>query len=72
VSQASKYDDGARYITEHVPELEGVPASRIIDWPTLSESERNRSSPEYPHPIVDRNQGYERAQRAFEKALGKR
>jgi deoxyribodipyrimidine photo-lyase len=72
VSQASKYDDGATYITEYVPELAGVPADKIIDWPTLPAGERNRLSPEYPDPIVDRNEGYERAQRTFNRALGKR
>ena len=72
VSQASKYDDGARYITEYVPELRDVPADKIIDWPTLSAGERDRLAPEYAAPIVDRNQGYERAQETFETALGKR
>ena len=72
VSQASKYDDGAQYITEYVPELRDVPADKIIDWPTLSAGERDRLAPEYADPIVDRNQGYERAQETFEAALGKR
>jgi len=72
VSQASKYDDGAAFIREYVPELRDVPTRKIIDWPTLSAGERNRLAPEYPDPIVDRNQGYERAQRVFEEALGKR
>jgi deoxyribodipyrimidine photo-lyase len=72
VSQASKYDDDATFIREYVPELEDVPAGKIIDWPTLSHGERERLAPEYPHPIVDRNEGYERAQRVFEEALGKR
>jgi len=72
VSQASKYDDGATYITEYVPELRDVPADKIIDWPTLSADERNRLAPEYAEPIVDRNHGYERAQETFETALGKR
>lgn len=72
VSQASKYDDGATYITEYVPELEDVPADTIIDWPTLSAEDRAQLAPDYPDPIVDRNQGYERAQRTFNRALGKR
>ncbi|SDJ57643.1 deoxyribodipyrimidine photo-lyase family protein (cryptochrome) [Halovenus aranensis] len=72
VSQLSKYDDGATYVTEYVSELRDVPADKIIDWPTLSRGERERLAPEYPHPIVDRNEGYERAQRTFERALGKR
>jgi deoxyribodipyrimidine photo-lyase len=72
VSQMSKYDDGAAYVTEYVPELGDVPANRVVDWPTLSRDERDRLAPDYPHPIVDRNEGYERAQRTFERALGKR
>ncbi len=72
ISQASKYDGNARYMKEYVPELSDVPAGKVIDWPTLSRSERNRLAPEYADPIVDRNQGYERAQRVFEEALGKR
>ncbi|MFT4945202.1 MAG: deoxyribodipyrimidine photo-lyase [Halovenus sp.] len=72
VSQASKYDDGATFIREYVPELRDVPTRKIIDWPTLSRGERERLAPEYAHPIVDRNEGYERAQRVFEEALGKR
>ena len=72
VSQASKYDDGATFIREYVPELRDVPTEQIIEWPTLSDSERESLPPEYPHPIVGRNEGYERTQRVFEEALGKR
>ena len=72
VSQMAKYDDGAAFVTEYVPELRDVPADRIVEWPNLSRSEREELAPEYPHPIVDRNEGYERAQRTFERALGRR
>jgi deoxyribodipyrimidine photo-lyase len=72
VSQLSKYDEGCTFVTEYVPELRDVPANKIVDWPTLSRGEREQLAPEYPHPIVDRNEGYERAQRTFERALGKR
>jgi deoxyribodipyrimidine photo-lyase len=72
VSQMSKYDDGAHFVKEYVPELRDVPAGKVVDWPTLSHGERERLAPDYPHPIVDRNEGYERAQRVFEEALGKR
>ncbi len=72
VAQMSKYDSGADYVTEYVPELRDVPANMIVDWPTLSNGEREELAPEYPHPIVDRNAAYERAQRVFETALGKR
>ncbi|TKX70005.1 deoxyribodipyrimidine photo-lyase [Halorubrum sp. SP9] len=72
VSQMSKYDADARFVTAYVPELADVPAGKVVDWPTLSRAEREELAPDYPHPIVDRNEGYERAQRVFEEALGKR
>jgi len=72
VSQMSKYDDGAHFVKAYVPELRDVPAGKVVDWPTLSRREREDLAPDYPHPIVDRNEGYERAQRVFEEALGKR
>ncbi|MUV89886.1 deoxyribodipyrimidine photo-lyase [Halapricum sp. CBA1109] len=72
VSQMSKYDDDATYVKAYVPELRDVPASKIVDWPTLSREGREKLAPEYYHPIVDRNDAYERAQAAFETALGKR
>ena len=72
VSQLAKYDDDAVYVTEYVPELAGVDPETIIEWPNLSRGERESLPPDYAHPIVDRNDGYERAQRVFETALGKR
>jgi len=64
----AKYDADATFVKEYVPELRDVPAEEIVDWPTLSRVERETLAPEYPHPIVDRNEGYERAQRVFEEA----
>jgi deoxyribodipyrimidine photo-lyase len=72
VAQASKYDDGAHYIKTYVPELRDVSADKIVEWPTLPQSERDRLAPTYPDPIVDRDAAYDRAQRTFERALGKR
>ncbi len=72
VAQMRKYDDGADYVTEYIPELRGVPPGKVVDWPTLPAEERAALAPEYPDPIVDRNEAYERAQRVFETALGKR
>jgi deoxyribodipyrimidine photo-lyase len=72
VAQASKYDDGARFVKAYVPELRDVPAGEVVDWPTLPADERERLAPDYPDPIVDRNGAYERAQRVYERALGKR
>ncbi|MEF8853659.1 MAG: deoxyribodipyrimidine photo-lyase [Haloarculaceae archaeon] len=72
VAQMSKYDDGATYVKEYVPELRDTPADAVVDWPTLPKPERDRRAPDYPDPVVDRNEAYERAQRVFEEALGKR
>lgn len=70
VAQLHKYDAGADYVTAYVPELRGVPPEKVVDWPTLSEAERERLAPAYPSPIVDRDAAYERAQRVFKRALG--
>jgi deoxyribodipyrimidine photo-lyase len=72
VAQLSKYDDGAHYVKTYVPELRDVSAETIVEWPTRSDAERERLAPAYPHPIVDRDDAYERAQRVFERALGTR
>ncbi len=72
VAQMQKYDSGAAYVTEYVPELRGVAPETIVDWPNLGEDEQKNLAPEYPRPIVGRNEAYERAQRVFETALGKR
>ncbi|ELY45073.1 cryptochrome/photolyase family protein [Natronorubrum sulfidifaciens] len=72
VAQLAKYDAEATFVREYVPELESVPADYIVEWPTLSSDRRQALAPDYPAPIVDRNGAYERAQRVFERALGKR
>jgi deoxyribodipyrimidine photo-lyase len=72
VSQARKYDPDAAFVAEYVPELRGVPAEDIVEWPTLGRRQREDLAPLYPHPIVDRDDAYERARRVFETALGKR
>ena len=72
VAQMAKYDDEAAYVTAYVPELRGVEAGTVVDWPNLSTEERQQLAPDYCEPIVDRNNAYERAQRVFENALGKR
>jgi len=72
VSQLSKYDDGATFVREYVPELRDVPTEAVVEWPTLPADDRADLAPDYPDPIVGRDEGYERAQRVFEEALGKR
>ncbi|QCC59305.1 DNA photolyase family protein [Natrinema thermotolerans] len=72
VAQAAKYDDTGAFVREYVPELTDVPAEAIVEWPTLPADRRAALAPDYPAPIVDRTDAYERAQRVFERALGKR
>jgi deoxyribodipyrimidine photo-lyase len=72
VAQLAKYDPETVYVREYVPELSDVPPEKIVDWPTLPRTERESLAPDYRHPIVDRDEAYERAQRVFETALGKR
>lgn len=72
VAQLHKYDADADYVTAYVPELRGVPPEKVVDWPTLTDAEREELAPSYAHPIVDRDAAYERAQRVFERALGMR
>ncbi len=72
VAQMAKYDEDAVFVREYVPELRDVPAEKIVDWPTLPREERDRLAPEYHALLVDRDEAYERAQRVFERALGRR
>lgn len=71
VAQMGKYDGDATFVKNYVPELQDVPARKVVDWPTLSAAERKQLAPDYPGPIVDRNDAYERAQRVFNRAYGK-
>ncbi len=70
VAQMAKYDRNATFVTQYVPELEGVPAESILEWPTLSPAKREQIESTYPEPIVDRNPAYERAQQTFDRAFG--
>ncbi|MFC4542627.1 cryptochrome/photolyase family protein [Halosolutus amylolyticus] len=74
VAQLARYDPEAAFVREYVPELAdpSIPAERIVEWPTLPAATRTDLAPDYPAPIVDRDAAYERAQRVFETALGKR
>jgi deoxyribodipyrimidine photo-lyase len=70
MTQGEDYDPDAEYITEYVPELEGVPAETIHSWHELDEGARNMHAPEYPGPIVDHSQRREEAIEMFERARG--
>ena len=70
-TQGERYDSDAEYIHEYVPELRGVPADAIHDWPTLDPGKRQMLAPEYPEPVVDHGERREEAIEMFERARGK-
>jgi deoxyribodipyrimidine photo-lyase len=69
-TQGERYDPDAEYITEHVPELRGVPVEQIHAWPDLDADERADLAPDYPAPIVDHGERREQALAMFERARG--
>ncbi|QLC34327.1 deoxyribodipyrimidine photo-lyase [Halarchaeum sp. CBA1220] len=69
-TQGEKYDPDAEYVRAYVPELEGVPADAIHDWPALTPEERAEHAPDYPDPVVDHGERREDAIAAFEDARG--
>jgi deoxyribodipyrimidine photo-lyase len=64
-SQAEKHDPEAEYIRHWVPELRGVAAGRLASG---DQEDFSEAAPEYPAPIVDRNDAYHRAKDAFKDA----
>jgi deoxyribodipyrimidine photo-lyase len=70
MTQGERYDPEAEYITEYVPELEGVDPALIHDWHTLSPTQRQQVAPEYPAPIVEHSERREQAIEMFERARG--
>ena len=51
MTQGERYDPDAEYVTEYVPELDGVAPNTIHSWHELSEDERADLAPDYPAPI---------------------
>ncbi|MEF8774625.1 MAG: deoxyribodipyrimidine photo-lyase [Halobacteriales archaeon] len=70
MTQGERYDPDAEYITEHVPELRGVPPERIHAWHELDDGERTDLAPDYPAPIVEHAERREAAIAMFERARG--
>ena len=70
MTQGERHDPDAEYIREYVPELRGVDADLIHDWHELSPTQRRRTAPEYPAPIVDHSERREQALAMFERARG--
>ncbi|MFB6121454.1 MAG: deoxyribodipyrimidine photo-lyase [Halobacteriaceae archaeon] len=69
-TQCERFDPEGEYVREYVPELRGVDADAIHDWPTLDPAERERLAPEYSAPIVDHSERREEAIAMFERARG--
>ncbi|MWV64125.1 deoxyribodipyrimidine photo-lyase [Halorubrum sp. JWXQ-INN 858] len=69
-TQGERYDPDATYITEHVPELRGVDADLIHEWPDLMAVQRANAAPEYPDPIVDHGERREAALAMYKRARG--
>jgi len=69
-TQGERYDPDAEYIREYVPELRGVDADDIHDWPELSDEERAALAPDYPAPVVDHGERREQALAMYKRARG--
>ncbi len=70
MTQGERYDPDAEYITQYVPELDGVPAEQIHAWNELSPTQRQQLAPEYPAPVVDHAERRREAISMFERARG--
>jgi deoxyribodipyrimidine photo-lyase len=70
MTQGERYDPDGEYITEYVPELDGVDPEVIHSWHELSDDERAEHAPEYPVPIVEHSERREEAIAMFERARG--
>ncbi len=70
MTQGERYDPDGEYVREYVPELGNATAEQIHDWPDLTLTERHRTAPGYPEPIVDHGERREAAVAMFEAARG--
>lgn len=70
MTQGERHDPDGEYITDYVPELRGVDPDVIHSWHELSLTQRRRSAPEYPDPIVDHSERREETLSMFERARG--
>ena len=69
-TQCERHDPDGEYVRRYVPELRGVEAEVIHDWPNLSDEERAEIAPDYVDPIVDHARRREEAIEMFERARG--
>jgi len=70
MTQGERYDPGAEYIKEYVPELRGLDADLVHEWHELSPTQRANAAPEYPAPIVDHSERREEALAMYKWARG--
>ena len=70
MTQGERHDPDAEYIKRYVPELRDVDPDLIHGWHELSPTQRRRTAPEYPAPIVDHSERREQALAMFERARG--
>lgn len=70
MTQGERYDPDAEYIARYVPELDGVEPDVIHGWHELTPTQRARTAPDYPAPIVDHADRREQAISMFEHARG--
>ena len=70
MTQGERFDPNCEYITEYVPELEGIDPETIHSWHELDDDEREERAPEYPAPIADHSERREEAIAMFERARG--
>jgi deoxyribodipyrimidine photo-lyase len=70
MTQGERHDPDAEYIKRYVPELRDVEPDVIHDWTECSTTQRQRTAPAYPAPIVDHAERREQAIAAFERARG--
>jgi Deoxyribodipyrimidine photolyase len=70
MTQGERHDPDAEYIKTYVPELAEAEPDVIHSWHELSLTQRRRSAPDYPDPIVDHSKRREETLSMFEQARG--
>ena len=70
MTQGERHDPDAEYIKTYVPELADTEPDVIHSWHELSLTQRRRSAPDYPDPIVDHSKRREETLSMFEQARG--
>jgi deoxyribodipyrimidine photo-lyase len=70
--QARRFDPSGEYVRAHVPELRDVPADKLLEPWTMSETQQRKAGcrigRDYPAPIVDHKHERERALARYREA----